>query len=194
MTLITELPRKELERAEWRVKGEVMKWNDDERLHGMGLASASSTELLALGIEPDEIVNAPDNVLTTAGIDRMLNLLIAAGGTAFNNANSRIGVGNNSGSLAEAASNTDLGGAAGATNRQFKVMTATWPQRPSTTSVAWRSDFQTGEANFVWAEWAVDNGTADGTTVTAPMFNRRVVALGTKASGIWTLTVTVTIA
>lgn len=194
MTLITELPRKEMERAEWRVSGEVMKWNDAERLRGMGLASASSDELLALGIDPDEITNAPDNVLTSAGIDRMLNLLIGAGGTAFNNANSRIGVGNNSGALAEAASNTDLGGAAGASNRQFKVMNATYPQRPTTTSVSWRSDFADAEANFAWAEWAVDNGATNGTTVTAPLFNRRVVNLGTKASGVWTLTVTVTIA
>lgn len=151
----------------------------------------SSALLRAVAITPEEMIEVPNNLLLNAGIQRMEDLMIGAGGTAFNNANSRLGVGNSA--TAEAATQTDLQAAAGAANRQFKVMNATFPSRSSQT-VTWQSDYTSGEANFVWNEWGVDNGTTSGTTVTAPMLNRKVASLGTKATGTWTLTATLTIA
>jgi hypothetical protein len=75
-------------------------------------------------------------------------------------------------------------------------MDATYPQNAAGVITA-RSSFQTGEANFVWAEWGIDIGTptvVDGTTVAAVLLNRKVQALGTKAVGIWVATATITIA
>ena len=45
---------------------------------------------------PFSVVDIDGNMLLTAGITALWNLLIAAGGTAFNNANARIGVGDSS--------------------------------------------------------------------------------------------------
>lgn len=132
------------------------------------------------------------NLLLNAGIGKMEDLLIGAGGppTAFNNTNTRLGVGNSA--TAEAATQTDLQAAAGAGNRQFKLMNATFPSR-ATQVVSFQSDFTSGEANFVWNEWGVDSGTSNGVTVSGVMLNRKVASLGTKATGTWTLTGTLTI-
>lgn len=142
------------------------------------------------GAVPYDTVVVPGNLMVKAGIDRLLDLLIGAGGTAYNNANSRIGVGNSS--TAAANTQTDLQAAAGAANRFFMTMDATFPSRSAET-VTWRVTVGTGDGNFAWAEWCVDNGNASGTTVTAPMLNRKVSALGTKVAGaIWQFTVTAT--
>lgn len=142
---------------------------------------------------PVEVVTGKNNLLVNAGIDRLEDLLIGAGGTAYNNGNSRIGVGDsNTGAV---ASQTDLQALAGSTHRQFEVMDATFPSRASET-VTWRSTFTSLEANFAggWQEWCIDNGTAAGTTITTPMLNRKVTSLGTKASGtVWQFTATLTV-
>jgi hypothetical protein len=62
--------------------------------------------------------------------------------------------------------------------------------------VTLRSTFATGDGNFVWAEVGTDIGTPTvtaGNTVNATLLNRFVQALGTKASGSWVLTETITI-
>jgi len=50
--------------------------------------------------------------------------------------------------------------------------------------------FQSGEANIVWAEWAIDAGTTSGFgACVTPVMNRAVQALGTKAQpAVWTAT------
>jgi len=154
------------------------------------LTPVPSFELLTLGIKPEEIEVVPGNLLLNAGIQRLEDLLIGAGGQAFNNANTRLGVGNSA--TAEVATQTDLQAAAGAGNRQFKLMNATFPSR-ATQVVTFQSDFTSGEANFIWNEWGVDNGSTNTTTVVAPMLNRKVASLGTKATGTWTLTGTLTL-
>lgn len=133
-------------------------------------------------IEPYAVEEVEGNILVTAGITAMLNLLIGAGGTAFNNANANLGVGDSA--TAAAIGQTDL--QAGA-NKARASMVATYPQ-VSTNTVTFRSDFTGAVANYAWAEWGTFNAAAAGT-----MLNRKVEALGTKASGTWTLTVTITI-
>lgn len=190
-----------LDFARWKWDWTCEKWSQEavefclRRLERMGEvliapAGVSSDVLRRIVGEPEEVVEVAGNLLLNAGIQRLEDLLIGAGGTAFNNANSRLGVGNSN--TAEVATQTDLSAAAGAANRQFKVMNATFPSR-AVNVISWASDFLTGEANFAWAEWGIDNGTVTGTTVTAPMLNRKVAALGTKATGTWTLTGTLTI-
>lgn len=103
--------------------------------------------------------------------------------TAFNNANSQLGVGDST--TAFAATQTDL---QAATNKLRKGMEATYPTL-ATNVLTFRSLFGTAEANFAWAEWGVFNAAAAGT-----MMNRKVDALGTKTSAqSWQLDVTITI-
>lgn len=122
------------------------------------------------------------NILVTAGIALLEDLLIGAGGTVFSNANARLGVGDSS--TAAAVGQTDL---QAAVNKFRRVMEATFPSRTGTT-ISFKSSFATGEANFAWNEWGVFNAASAGT-----MLNRKVESMGTKSSGVWTLEVTITI-
>lgn len=126
---------------------------------------------------------ADGNLLVTAGLALLLDLLIGAGGTAFNNANARLGVGDSS--TAAAVGQTDL---QAATNKFRRVMEATFPSRAGGV-VSFKSSFATGEANFAWNEWGIFNSALGAT-----MLNRKVESMGTKSSGVWTLEVTITIA
>lgn len=150
-----------------------------------------TSEMLRRVVGGAEILEEiPGNLLLNAGIQSILDQTHGATTAPYNNANTRLGVGNSA--TAEAATQTDLQAIAGAANRQFKLMNATFPSRSSQTE-SYQSDFTSGEANFIWNEWGVDKGNANGTTVTAPMLNRKVASLGTKATGTWTLTGTLTL-
>ena len=132
--------------------------------------------------DPYEVIEAEGNILVNAGIGLLLDLLIAAGGTAYSNANAHIGVGDSS--TAAAAGQTDL---SAATNKLRKAMEATYPSRTSQT-LTFRSSFGSGDANFAWNEWAIFNASSSGT-----MLNRKVASFGTKSTGTWIITATVTI-
>jgi hypothetical protein len=143
----------------------------------------SSAEFRALLIKPEIEEEIPGNLLLNEGIAEIWDLVIAAGGTtAYNNANAQIGVGDSA--AAEAAAQVDL---QAATNKLYKAMNATYPIR-TTQTVAWQSDFLTGEANWVWNEWSIRNGVTRDRNL-----NRKVQSLGTKASGTWTLTGQITL-
>lgn len=155
----------------------------------------SSALLRALVREPEEAVEIAGNMLMNEGIQRLEDLTMIAtvltnqtAANAWGNTNAYLGVGDSS--TAEAATQTEL---QAATNRFYKVMNATYPSRSSQT-VSFQADFTTTEANYVWAEWSIAAGatTASGAgfTTGTTNLNRKVAALGTKASGTWTLTAT----
>jgi hypothetical protein len=152
-----------LEQLTWRCDWTCEKFDDDGRFL--------------------ERIVIPGNLAVTAGLQLLEDLLIGAGGTAFSNANARIGVGDSS--TAAAVGQTDL---QAATNKFRRVMEATFPSRSGTT-LSFKSSFATGEANFAWNEWGIFNS-ASGAT----MLNRKVESLGTKSSGTWTLQADITIA
>lgn len=174
--------------AVWHCLTTVEKWSEEacefvRRRLGIkgGIASAW---LRKYKVTPDEVMEIEGNLFLNEGIQQMWDLTIGAVSTnKFDNANSRIGIGDSS--TAEAATQTDL---QAATNKTYKAMNATYPSRTNQT-VAFQSDFLTGDANYVWAEWVVDNGGTSGKTM-----NRKVQALGTKSTGTWTPTVSLTIA
>jgi hypothetical protein len=144
-----------------------------------GISSAELRKLIA----PEVVEEIPGNLLLNEGINEMLDLLSAvAGTTAYNNANADIGVGDSN--TAESATQTDL---QAATNKLFKAMNATYPQRGSQVTT-FQSDFTNAEANFAWQEGSIRNGNTRNKNL-----NRKVQNMGTKASGTWTLTATVTI-
>lgn len=154
----------------------------------------SGDELLER-LAPYETVVAPGNLLTTAGLQRITNLIIGAAGQAASATASRIGVGNSA--VAEAVGQTDLQAAAGAANRYFMPMDATYPTAVNGV-LTFRSTFASADGNFVWAEWGVDIGApvvAASAVVSATLLNRKVQTLGTKAAGSsWVATSTITLA
>ena len=117
--------------------------------------------------------------LTTAGRDFISQAIINDTPTFFTNANSRLGIGDST--TAFAVGQTDL---QAVTNKLRKAMDSTYPTR-ATNELTFRSTFTTDEANWSWQEWAIFNAASGGT-----MLNRKVTNLGTKASGVWSLTVT----
>lgn len=140
--------------------------------------------------DEDYILNLPyataeidGNLMLNEGIQLHIDLLIGAGGTVFSNANAYIGVGDST--TAEAATQTAL---QAATNKLYKAMSSTYPQRSSQT-VTFRSAFGSSEANFAWNEFSVANGNSDSAT----NLNRKVSAQGTKTSGqTWTVDLAIT--
>lgn len=154
-----------------------------------------SEESFARGDAPDQVTEALHNLLVNVGIQRLEDLLIGAGGQAYDATHTRIGFGDDT--TVAAASQTDLQAAAGSTHRQFKSVTSTGGVAPSRSSqtITIVVQLASAEGNFVAGiqEWCIDVGTADGTTVTSPMLNRKVVNLGVKVSGsVWTFTATIT--
>lgn len=157
------------ERFKWQAHLSVLKFEGEV-----------TPEMFASGeAVPYEVVEVDGNMLLNAGIQRILDKLIGAAGQVLDNTHARIGVGNST--TAAAASQTDLQAASGSGNRQFKLMDATFPSRSSQT-LTFQATFGTTIGNFAWNEWGIDAGTADGTTVTAPLLNRKVESMGTKTS------------
>jgi hypothetical protein len=109
----------------------------------------------------------------------MLDKLIGAAGTDFSSTNAYLGVGTST--TAFSAAHTDLQTAG------VREIVDSGGTR-STDTLTWVASFETGDANQAWAEQAVFNAAAAGT-----MLCRVVTALGTKASGTWTLTYTLAV-
>lgn len=158
-----------------------------------GLLKPDAATLEFYGVKPYECIEVDGNLLTTAGLTRLTSLLTAGGGQAMTNTSTRLGVGNGAGTAA--VGDTDLSASAGSANRWFQIMDATFPSVAAGV-VTYKSTFATGDGNFAWNEWGLDIGTptvTSGNTVNAVLFNHKTsAALGTKASGSWALTVTVT--
>lgn len=182
------------EKASWRARVRVDKFDDDQVAwvaRESGLAVPDGDTLVSL-VAPYEVVEQAGNLVTTAGWTRLTSLMVAGGGQGMTNTATRIGTGNSS--TAAAIGQTDLQAAAGSANRWFQIMDATYPSVATNVLTA-KSTFATGDGNFVWAEWGMDIGTpsvTSGNTVNATLVNRAVQALGTKASGSWVITATIT--
>lgn len=147
-------------------------------LRSRGLSSHEAQARAGRDIQPYEVVEGDYNAMVDGGINALLLLLVGGGGTAYNNANAYLGVGDST--TAWGTAQTDL---QAASNKLRVAMKATYPQT-GTKKQTFASDFTTGQANWAWQEWAIFNAAAAGT-----MLQRKVESLGTKASGTWTLTV-----
>jgi hypothetical protein len=116
------------------------------------------------------------NLLLNEGINSIWTL-VCSGATAtvlvFNNTNSYIGVGDSA--TAAAATDTGLLG----TNKLYKAMDADYPTFGTNQQAVFRSTFGSADANFAWNEITV----ADGNSDSSMNLNRKVQAMGTKASG-----------
>lgn len=139
---------------------------------------------------PYEILRGKGNLLVTVGALLMWQALAGAAPTYFNAANAHLGVGDSS--TAAAIGQTNL---QAATNKLRKPMDAGWPDvgtadgLDADNKIQFKASFATGDANWAWNEWGVFNHVTAGS-----MLSRKVESLGTKASGTWTLTVTLSLA
>jgi len=125
------------------------------------------------------------NLLLNEGINLIWALVIGAGGTVYNEANTRIGVGDSA-----AAVLASQGGLQGA-NKTYMPMETDYPVSPPVDQkVEFKSVFGAGDHNYVWAEFTVVNAATDAGT----NLNRKVSVQGTKYSGqVWTVMVTITL-
>jgi hypothetical protein len=156
-----------------------------------GLAAPTAADFARAGVRPYEVSEVVGNLITNVGWTRLMNLLTNQGATqAFDATHTRIGVGN--GVTAETYTDTDLAAVAGSANRWFQLVSGVGTL--GTRTLAFSATFGTADGNFAWNEFGIDQGTASGNTVTAPLFNRKAgIAQGTKAAGqTWTATATIT--
>jgi len=180
----------------WTPVIKVEKYDDEQTdwvIDRLGILVPQGRHFEMTGVKPIEVLEEVGNLLVTAGLQRITNLIIGAGGQAGTNLAARLGVGNSA--TAAAVGQTDLQAAAGSANRWFQPMDATFPTAVNGV-LTWKSTFATGDGNFIWNEWCVDFGAPTvtaGNTVNVPMINRAVQSLGTKVSGSWVLTATITL-
>lgn len=137
----------------------------------------------AKGEEPYEVIEFENDYVDVGG-QLLLDLLIGAGGTAFDNTNAYIGIGDSS--TPTTSSMTDL---QAATNKHYAPMDATYPSR-SGQVMTWFATIATGDANFTWEEVALFNGNTPPTDI---MLARGVESMGTKVSGEWEMSYTITV-
>ncbi len=135
---------------------------------------------------PYETVEVEGNLLTTAGLTRVTQLLIGTSTGTLDSTRARLGVGDTA--TAAVVGDTSLG-----TNQFFRVFDATYPNQ-STCVITFQSSFGSAEANFAWQCWGIDVGTPTVTSSATPatLVNRKVSSFGTKSSGTWVLNVTIT--
>lgn len=124
------------------------------------------------------------NILVNAGINALLTLLAGGGGTAFDNSNAYLGVGDST--TAASATQTDL---QASTNKLRKAMNSGYPTYGTSQKITFQADFGSTDANFSWQEFGTFNASTGGT-----MLDRKVSNQGTKASGqTWQLTLEITL-
>lgn len=158
------------EHSQWRVEWLVEKWADTARK--------------LAGLPPDEIACETQNIILDSGATEMLNLIAGTGGTPFSAANSYIHVGTDT-TAENAAQNGVL---ATGSNRASAPIDEGYPV-VSGRQIVYRASFGDTAANFEWNEAAIVNGS--GTNAVA--MNRKVANLGTKATGTWTLQITISL-
>lgn len=142
------------------------------------------------------------NTLVYGGASILWEYAIGNGTTStgsakhYLNAKAALGVGDSS--AAAAKTQKQLQAAAGATHRQWVVMSATFPSHTTGSTVAgaaqitFKSTYTSTQANFAWKEWGVFNIAT--TAAVQRMLNRKAgAALITKTSAATaSLTVTIT--
>lgn len=192
---------KNLIEINWHANAKVFKWTPKQTAEVAEYLGRQPVyaDFVELGVAHEDFAEADGNVLTTAGLTRITNLLIGGGAAAFTHAQSFCGVGNSS--TTALAADVDLNAAAGSTNRWFQATDASNPSVAAGV-ISCNTTFGGSDGNFAWNEWTlgVATGTITATAVlasvgTSPiMLNHKNQSLGTKAAAsTWTLQATITL-
>jgi hypothetical protein len=186
----------------WHAHAIVRKYSDGQVRWAAERAQVPEPDgalLQALFAEPEGGVSEADgNLLVTAGLDAITKLLIASGSPQAFSGPTRAIVGVGDQSTAATIADTVLGG--NGANAWYQGCDAANPTQVNgvITTVA---TFTTGNANFAWNEWgwatctgAITPGATLASVATGTkLWNHKIQSLGTKVSGSWVLTSTVTI-
>ena len=174
------------EKISWKALWRIDKFRDptSEITHALqhGLPMTEALRRYAQSFIGTEEFEA--NVALNEGLQELIDIICGIGTpTKWDNTNARLGVGDSN--TAENATQTGL---QAATNKAWKAMDATYPQKSNQTA-EWRSTFGTDEANFAWEEYTVVNAANDD----GKNLNRKIASKGTKSSGeTWTLSLKIT--
>ena len=187
----------------WHAHLQVERWDAEQTewvQRHMGLArlnrrTPTAEDFRRAGVDPYEATEVVENLLTTAGLTRITALIVGAGGQAASNLATRLGLGNGAGGAA--ITDTDLGAAAGAANRWYQIMDATFPTTAAGV-ITFKSTFASADGNFAWNEFAIDVAAptdATSAVVGATLLNHKTaIAQGTKTAGqTWAATATITL-
>lgn len=171
----------------------IQRWDEEQTAKAAeaGILRPTPEDFERLGLTPYDVSVVDDNLLTTAGITRLVALLNLGTGNVLSSTTARVGLGNGVGTAA--IGDTDLSASAGSTNRWFQTCTVTTPSNVVTAVAV----FASADGNFLWNEWGIDIATAtvtSGNTVNTVLFNHKTaIAQGTKTTGqTWTATATIT--
>jgi len=179
------------------------KWDDDQAgwaQRRSGLHAPAGADFHRLRVRPYEVMEqGPGNQLldTTggAGASSIISRLITTN-QVWDQTHCGLAVGDSA--TADAATQSDL---QAASNKWYEDNDASFPALSGTQILQVKASYATGDANFAWNEWGVF-AVVVGTTAITPaatlnanwrMINRKApAALGTKVSGVWTLTIDLT--
>jgi hypothetical protein len=170
----------------WKAEWQIHKFKDSKNeIAKLLQAGAKISDVLAMfpnAFMGKELIEG--NLGLNEGLGELIDIICTLGTpTKWDNTNARLGVGDSN--TAPAATQTGL---QAATNKTWKAMDATYPQRSAQTA-EWRSTFGTADANYAWEEYTVVNAADD----TGKNLNRCIASKGTKASGeTWTLSLKIT--
>lgn len=177
---------KTVDKVSWKAKWRIDKFKDltDEiaKVLQAGMPVQEAISLYAKAFVCTEEFDA--NIALNEGLQELIDIICSLGTpTKWDNSNARLGVGDSN--TAESATQTGL---QAATNKTFKAMDATYPQRSNQTA-EWRATFGSTDANYAWEEYTVVNAADDS----GKNLNRKVSSKGTKASGeTWVLSLQIT--
>jgi len=186
----------------WHAHALVQKYSDDQvewARRASGVLEPEGALLQRHCGEPEDgYAEADGNLLVTVGLDAITKLLIASGSPQAFSGPTRAIVGVGATSTAAAITDTALGADGGSAYYQGVDTSNPTQSNGVITAVA---TFTTGNANFHWQEWCWATCTGSitpGATLASvatgtKLWNHKIQDLGTKASGSWVLTATVTI-
>lgn len=170
----------------WKAKWRIDKFQDPTKDVAAALQSGMPVEQV-VSLYGEAFVCTEEfenNIALNEGLQELIDIICGLGTpTKWDNSNARLGVGDSN-----AAENASQTGLQAASNKFWKAMDATYPQRSEQTA-EWRATFATDEAIFAWEEFTVVNASDD----TGKNLNRKIASKGTKSSGeTWTLSLQIT--
>jgi hypothetical protein len=167
---------KAMDKIGWKASWRIDKFKDPDAIIAERLQAGMPVQE-AIGLYAQAYVCSEKfeaNLALNEGLQELIDAICGLGTpTKWDNSNANLGVGDSNASADPAQT-----GLQAASNKTYKAMDATYPQRSGQTA-EWRATFGSDEANYAWEEYTVVNAASD----TGKNLNRKVSSKGTKSSG-----------
>ena len=200
--MLDTAPRRGHDGINWHAHALVQKYTDrqvDWARRASGITEPPGALLQRHCGEPEDgYAEADGNLLVTVGLDAITKLLTNISSPQAFSGPTRAIVGVGATSTTATTADTALGADGGSAYYQGCDTSNPTQANGVITTVA---TFTTGNANFAWAEWCWATCTGSitpGATLASvatgtKLWNHKIQSLGTKVSGSWVLTTTITI-